>query len=73
MNEPQKVSEATRIRNASEQLGWRLNTVESSVRAIISHFDNFGIEGTQARKFRESLEEIAKAFRERFMEATGGK
>jgi hypothetical protein len=60
-------------RNASEQLGWRLNIVEANVRAIASHFSIFGIEGKQAEKFKAALDEIVQTARDRFMEATGGK
>ena len=62
-----------RNRCASEQLGWRLNVIEASVRAIVGHLGAFGMEGEEARRHRENLEEILRLVRERFMEATGGK
>ncbi len=68
-----RVNEEVRNRNASDQLGWRLNLVEANARAITSHFEVFGIDGALARKFQESLDEIVKTVRDRFMEATGGK
>ena len=68
-----RVNEAVRNKNASDQLGWRLNIVEANVRAIASHFSIFGIEGKQAEKFKAALDEIVQTVRDRFMEATGGK
>lgn len=58
---------------ACEQLGWRLNLVEANVRAIVSHFEIFGIEGEEARRLRANLDDLLKVVRERFKEATGGK
>jgi hypothetical protein len=69
-SEPTNVA---RNRCASEQMGWRLNLIEANVRAIVSHFDTFGIEGEEAKKHRGNLEDLLKLVRERFMEATGGK
>jgi len=68
-----RVNEEVRNRNASDQLGWRLNIVEANARAIKSHFDVFGIEGKMAEKFKTALDEIVQVMRDRFMEATGGK
>lgn len=69
-SEPANVA---RNRCASEQMGWRLNLIEANVRAIVSHFETFGIEGEEAKKHRGNLEDLLKLVRERFMEATGGK
>jgi hypothetical protein len=69
-------SEPTNVvknRCVSEQMGWRLNLIEANVRAIVSHFETFGIEGEEAKKHRGNLEDLLKLIRERFMEATGGK
>lgn len=69
----EKTDSVVRNRNASEQMSWRLNNVEASVRAIVGHFGIFGIEGKQAEKFKANLDEIVKTIKDRFMDATGGK
>lgn len=61
-----------RQESAEQQLGWRLNLVESNVRAIVSHFGIFGIEGEEAKNLRAALDKVLETVRARYKEIVEG-
>jgi len=66
------MSDSARRKCVKEQMGWRLNMVETNARAIASHFDIFKIEGEEAANLRKGLDKIVETVRARYKEAVKG-
>lgn len=62
----------SRQKSSEQQLGWRLNLVESNARAIVSHFEIFGIVGDEARDLRAGIDRILETVRARYKEIVEG-
>lgn len=72
MSETRKISELEAKKTASERLGWRVKTIEDSLRRVSEELLIF-VDESDLAKFRKYLDEITKAVHDTFMKETGAK